>query len=132
MRRIILIGNVCNEPTMQSTPSGVTVCTFSVAVDRKYKDSNGDKVTDFFRVQAWRQLGEVCNRHVKKDMKVGAIGELKARTYEAKDGSTRIGLDVTADEVDFMSYVDEKPKPAKKPADPYAFEDISTENLPWE
>ena len=133
MQRIILIANVCNEPTMQSTPSGVTVCTFSIAVDRKYKDSNGDKVTDFFRVQAWRQLGEVCNRHVKKGMKVGAIGELKARTYEAKDGTTRISLDVTADEVDFMSYVEDKPKakPDPKPADADSFTDISSDDLPF-
>jgi len=130
MQRIIAIGNVVNDPTMQSTPSGVTVCTFSVAVDRKYRDANGEKVTDFFRIQAWRQLGEVCGKHVKKGMKVGAIGELKARTYEAKDGTTRLSLDVTADEVDFMSYVDEKPK--AKPADPNTFEDISSKDLPWE
>lgn len=129
MNKIVIIGNVATDPAMQSTPSGVTVCTFSVAVDRKYKDSNGDKVTDFFRVQAWRQLGEVCNRHVKKGMKVGAIGELKARTYEAKDGTTRISLDVTADEVDFMSYVDDKPK--AKPADADSFTDISSDDLPF-
>jgi len=133
MNRIIVIGNVTNDPTMQSTPSGVTVCTFSIAVDRKFKDANGEKVTDFFRIQAWRQLGEVCGKHVKKGMKVGTIGELKARTYEAKDGTTRLSLDVTADEVDFMSYVDEKPaeKPKQRPADPNTFQDISSDDLPF-
>ena len=131
MNKIFLIGNVVNDPGLQSTPSGVTVCTFSVAVDRKFKDANGEKVTDFFRIQAWRQLGEVCGKHVKKGMKVGAIGELKARTYEAKDGTTRLSLDVTADEVDFMRYVDEKDKPKAKPADPNTFQDISSDDLPF-
>ena len=129
MNKVILIGNVCADPTMSSTPSGVTVCTFSVAVDRKFKDAHGEKVTDFFRVQAWRQLGDVCGKGVKKGMKVGVIGELQARTYEAKDGTTRMSLDINADEVEFMSRAEDKP--AAKPADPNTFEDISSEDLPF-
>ena len=97
MQKIILTGNVCNDPEMKSTPSGATVCSFVVAVDRKFKDAHGEKVTDFFRVQAWRQLGDVCGKYVKKGMKVGVIGELQARTYEAKDGTTRMSLDVNAE-----------------------------------
>jgi single-strand DNA-binding protein len=114
---------------MTATPSGVTVCTFSVAVDRKFKDAHGEKVTDFFRVQAWRQLGDVCGKYVKKGMKVGVIGELQARTYEAKDGTTRMSLDINADEVEFMSRAEEKP--AAKPADPNTFTDISSDDLPF-
>lgn len=129
MNKVILIGNVCADPTMSSTPAGVTVCTFSVAADRRFKDAHGEKQTDFFRVQAWRQLGDVCGKYVKKGMKVGVIGELQARTYEAKDGTTRMSLDVNADEVEFMSRAEEKP--AEKPADPNTFEDISSDDLPF-
>ena len=129
MNKTILIGNVCADPTMSSTPAGVTVCTFSVAVDRRFKDAHGEKVTDFFRVQAWRQLGDVCGKYVKKGMKVGVIGELQARTYEAKDGTTRMSLDVNADEVEFMSRAEEKP--AEKPADVNTFQDISSDDLPF-
>lgn len=129
MNKAFLIGNVCADPTMSSTPSGVTVCTFSVAADRRFKDAHGEKVTDFFRVQAWRQLGDVCGKYVKKGMKVGVIGELQARTYEAKDGTTRMSLDVNADEVEFMSRAEDKP--AEKPADPNTFEDISSDDLPF-
>lgn len=129
MNKQIVIGNVCNDPETRSTPSGVTVCSFNVAVDRRFKDAKGNKVTDFFRVQAWRQLGEVCSKYVKKSMKVAVIGELQPRLYEAKDGTARMSLDVCADDVEFMSRADEKP--AAKPADPNTFEDISSKDLPF-
>ena len=129
MNKQIVIGNVCNDPETRSTPSGVTVCSFNVAVDRRFKDAKGNKVTDFFRVQAWRQLGEVCSKYVKKSMKVAVIGELQPRLYEAKDGTARMSLDVCADDVEFMSRADEKP--AMKPADPNTFEDISSKDLPF-
>lgn len=128
MNKQILIGNVCNDPETKSTPAGVTVTSFLVASDRRFKDAHGEKVTDFFRVQAWRQLGEVCGKYVKKGMKVGVIGELQARTYEAKDGTTRMSLDVNADEVEFMSRAEQ---PTAKPADPNTFEDISSKDLPF-
>ena len=129
MNKQIVIGNVCNDPETRATPSGVTVCSFNVAVDRRFKDAKGNKVTDFFRVQAWRQLGEVCSKYVKKGMKVAVIGELQPRLYEAKDGTARMSLDVCADDVEFMSRADEKP--AAKPADPNTFEDISSKDLPF-
>ena len=129
MQKITLTGNVCNDPETRSTPSGVTVCSFNVAVDRRFKDAKGNKVTDFFRVQAWRQLGEVCSKYVRKGMKVAAVGELQPRLYEAKDGTARMSLDVCADDVEFMSRAEEQPK--AKPADPSTFEDISSKDLPF-
>ena len=129
MQKITLTGNVCNDPETRSTPSGVTVCSFNVAVDRRFRDSKGEKVTDFFRIQAWRGLGETCAKYVKKSMKVAVIGELQPRLYEAKDGTARMSLDVCADDVEFMTRADEKP--AAKPADPNAFEDISSKDLPF-
>lgn len=129
MNKQIVIGNVCNDPETRATPSGVTVCSFNVAVDRRFKDAKGNKVTDFFRVQAWRQLGEVCSKYVKKGMKVAAVGELQPRLYEAKDGTARMSLDVCADDVEFMTRAEDKP--AAKPADPNTFEDISSKDLPF-
>lgn len=129
MQKITLTGNVCNDPETRATPSGVTVCSFNVAVDRRFKDAKGNKVTDFFRVQAWRQLGEVCSKYVKKGMKVAAVGELQPRLYEARDGTARMSLDVCADDVEFMSRAEDKP--VAKPADPSTFEDISSKDLPF-
>ena len=129
MQKICLTGNVCNDPETKSTPAGATVGSFVVAADRRFPDAKGEKITDFFRVQAWRKLGEVCGKYVKKGMKVGVIGELQARTYEAKDGTTRMSLDVNADEVEFMTRSEEKT--SAKPADPNTFEDISSKDLPF-
>ena len=88
---------------MRSTSNGVTVASFTLAVTNKFKDASGENKTQFFRINAWRQLGETCARYLSKGKKCAVIGELQARTYEAKDGTTRMSLDVQADEVEFLS-----------------------------
>ena len=113
---------------MRSTPNGITVASFTIAVDRRFKDANGDKVTDFFRINAWRQLGETCARYLSKGRKVAVIGELQARTYEAKDGTTRMSLDVQADEVEFLS---PKQDAHDEPQDASGFTYISSDEIPF-
>jgi single-strand DNA-binding protein len=103
MNKITLIGNLTHDPDVRSTPNGVTVCTFTIAVNRRFASANGERPTDFFRINAWRQLGETCARYLSKGRKVAVVGELQARTYEAKDGTTRMSLDIQADEVEFLS-----------------------------
>ena len=110
MNRMVIIGNVVADPEVRSTSNGTTVCLFTVAVNRRFANKDGDRQTDFFRVNAWRQLGEVCAKHLSKSKKVAVIGELQARTYEAKNGETRMSLDVAADEVEFLSPKDEERK----------------------
>jgi single-strand DNA-binding protein len=114
MNKITLIGNLTNDPETRSTSSGVTVCAFTIAVNRRFANSNGERQTDFFRINAWRQLGEICSKHLSKGKKVAVVGELQARTYEAKNGETRMSLDVAADEVEFLSPKDEEPKRKNK------------------
>ena len=103
MNKITLIGNLTHDPEVRSTPNGVTVCTFTIAVNRRFAQQGGEKATDFFRINAWRQLGENCAKYLAKGLKVAVIGELQARTYEGKDGATRMSLDVSADEVEFLT-----------------------------
>ena len=124
MNKITLIGNLTNEPEKRATPNGTSVTSFTIAVNRRGQD----KQTDFFRINAWRALADTCSRYLAKGRKVAVIGELQARTYEAKDGTTRLSLDVAADEVEFLTPAD-KPK-QEKPASEW--EDISTSDLPWE
>ena len=103
MNKIVLIGNLTHDPEVRSTPNGVTVCSFNIAVNRRFAQQGGERQTDFFRINAWRQLGETCSRYLTKGRKVAVVGELQARTYEAKDGTTRMSLDVSADEVEFLT-----------------------------
>jgi single-strand DNA-binding protein len=136
MQFITFIGNLSSEPETRTTPSGVTVCSFTVAANRRFANANGERQTDFFRVNAWRQLGEVCARHLSKGKKVAVRGELQARLYDAKNGDKRMSLDVAADEVEFLSPKDAESATVSqgkvKPDDPMqGFTDINTNDLPF-
>ena len=112
MNKITLIGNLTHDPEQRSAASGVSVCSFTIAVNRKFAGQDGKKAVDYFRVNAWRQLGDICGRYLGKGKKIAVVGELQARLYEAKDGKTRMSLDVNADEVEFLT-----PKCAEQNAD---------------
>ena len=111
MNKIILIGNLTRDPELRTTPSGVNVCDFTIAVNkRRYGQQQQQQQpgmpqsdADFFRITAWRQLGENCAKYLAKGRKVFVSGPLSARTYQANDGSTRVSLEVTADDVEFLS-----------------------------
>ncbi len=137
MNKLTIIGNLTADPEMRSTPSGVTVCTFTVAVNRRFANADGDRITDFFRVNAWRQLGDTCGKYLAKGRKVAVVGELQARTYQAKDGTTRMSLDVAADEVEFLSPKESDSATVQngtvtldKPQND-GFTDISSDDLPF-
>ena len=106
MNKIILIGNLTRDPELRTTPNGITVCNFDIAVnDRRGRNQqNGQQEqTQYFRITVWRQLGETCQRYLSKGRKVYVSGPLTARTYQANDGTTRVSLEVTADDVEFLS-----------------------------
>ena len=87
MNKIFLIGNLTGDPELRTTPNGISVCTMTIAVNRRFNANRDDRQTDFFRITAWRQLGETCSRFLSKGKKVAVVGELSARTYEGKDGA---------------------------------------------
>lgn len=100
MNKIILIGNLTKPPELRATKKGETVCNFDIAVNEK---RGGQDNTLYFRVNAWRQLGENCAKYLAKGRKVFVSGPLSYRTYQAGDGSTRVQLEVTAEDVEFLS-----------------------------
>lgn len=110
MNSIDIIGNLVRDPESRTTPNGDTICTFTVASDRRFM-TNGEKVTDFFRVNVWRKLGETCQKWLAKGKKVWVRGELQARQYDTKDGETRMSLDIDADRVEFLSPRGENDQP---------------------
>ena len=131
MNRVILIGNLTKDPELRATNNGTAICTFTVAVNRRFKDKAGDNITDFFPVVAWRQLGELCGKYLAKGRKAAITGELQTRAYEAKDGSKRYVTEIVAEEVEFLT-------PRAGGNDPQAdtwakqgFADIEDEGLPF-
>lgn len=103
MNKVVLIGNLVRDPEVRATQSGISVCNFTVAVNRRFKNANGEQETDFLNVIAWRQLAELCGKYLAKGRKVAVTGSIQTRQYEAKDGSKRTAWDIVADEVEFLS-----------------------------
>lgn len=103
MQKFVAIGNLTRDPDYSETSSGVAVCRFSIAVNRRYTTASGERETDFFNVTAWRGLAETVAKYCKKGQKVAVIGTIQIRQYEANDGSTRTSVEVVADEVEFLS-----------------------------
>ena len=102
MNKVFLIGNLTRDPELSETNSGIAVCRFSMAVNRR-RASGEDSQTDFFNVTAWRGLAETVARYCKKGHKVAVSGTIQIRQYEDRDGQKRTGVDVIADEVEFLT-----------------------------
>ena len=113
-------------PDVKQTTSGKTVCSLTIAVNRRYKDADGKTTADFFSVQAWEKLAELCARYLDKGSKVFISGELRNRSYEAKDGSKRTVTEIIANEVEFLS---PKAEPATPPVEEW--EQVEDSDLPF-
>ncbi len=105
MNKVFLIGNLTRDPELRTTSSGDSVCSFTVAVNRRRRSNAeaGQPEADFFRVSAWRQLGENCAKYLAKGRKVCVTGSVSCRTYVGNDGQTRASLEVQADDVEFLT-----------------------------
>lgn len=105
MNKLFIIGNLTRDPELRTTPNGISVCSFTVAVNRRRGNNAdaGQPEADFFRVTAWRQLGENCQKYLQKGRKVAITGSVSVSTFTGNDGQTRASLDVTADDVEFLT-----------------------------
>ena len=102
MNKAFLIGNLTRDPEMRTTASGPSVCTFSIAVNRRFVNQQGVREADFINIVAWRQLADLCGRYLSKGRKCAVVGSIQTRTYDAQDGSKRHVTEVVADEVEFL------------------------------
>ena len=102
MNRFFAIGRLTKDPEKRTTQNGTSVCTFTLAVNRRYKNANGERETDFFPVVCWRQVADLSAQYLSKGKQVAIAGEIQMRSYE-KDGQKRYVTEVVADEVQFLS-----------------------------
>lgn len=99
---ITIVGNVTDEPELRFTPSGSAVANFTVAVNRRYKNRDGnweDKLDGFFKCNCWQSLAENAAETLKKGTRVVVTGRLNQRSWEAQDGSRRTDIEIQVDEV---------------------------------
>lgn len=103
MNKVFLIGNLTRDPELGETPNGISLCRFSIAVNRAYTSSDSEKQTDYFNCTAWRGLGERVARYCKKGSKVSVVGSIQIRQYEGNDGLKRNAVDIIAQDVEFLN-----------------------------
>ena len=136
MNKVMLTGRLTKDPEFTTTANGISVCRFSLAVDRKFTNENGEKEADFINIVVWRGLAENCNKYLHKGNKAGIVGSIQTRTYDDREGNKKYATEVVADEVEFLSSPNEnenKPKSEsqKKQETMQKFEPISESNLPF-
>ena len=139
MNKLTIIGNLTRDPELRTTSTGVNVCSFTVAVNRRRSSQNNQPEADFFRVSAWRQLGENCQRYLAKGRKVCVVGPVSVQSYNAADGTARFSLEVMAEDVEFLSsrnedaagYAPAAPVMTSAPAMEKGFQEVDDEDLPF-
>jgi single-strand DNA-binding protein len=136
MNKVVLIGNLTRDPELTTTSNGIDVCRFSLAVQRRYENSEGERDADFINIVVWRGQAENCHKYLKKGSKCCVVGSLQTRTYDAQDGSRRHATEVVAEEVEFLSTkkaegATEEPKEEKPKSEQTKFEPIDDDNLPF-
>jgi single-strand DNA-binding protein len=133
MNKFIGIGNLVRDPELRTTANGVSMCSFTIAAQRSFKDASGNKQTDFIPVVTWRQLADTCGKYLAQGKKVAVMGELQTRNYEAKDGTRKYVTEVVADEVEFLTPREktEPQLPPQETLDTEGFTDIDDDELPF-
>ena len=104
LNKVMIIGNLGRDPEMRYTPSGRPVTTFSVAVSRSWKSSNGEhrSETEWFKIVAWGKLAEICKEYLNKGQQVYIEGRLKTREWEDKEGQQRTTVELIANEMTML------------------------------
>lgn len=134
-----LVGRLTRDPELRFTTSGLPVCRFDLAVNRRYKDKTGEwkDDTSFIPVVVWREAGQRCGEKLKKGSPVFVEGRLKSKSWETKDGQKRSGLEIEALRVQFLERAEGAPgesAPAgdEIPADAAAGDaPVTTEDVPF-
>lgn len=142
MNKVILTGRLTKDPEAHTTQGGVTRSTFTVAVQRRFKNSAGNYDADFLTVVAWRQTAEYCNKYLQKGRMVAVEGSIQTRSYDAQDGSKRWVTEIIADHVEGIGGREEgEGRPAEAPITPprneqqrmdtSGFTEVEDDNLPF-
>lgn len=102
MQKFMCIGRLTKDVELNTTTNGVNVAKFSIAVNRKFRNENGESEADFFNVVAWRGLGENIHKYCKKGSKVFIAGEVQNRSWDKDDGTKSYVTEIIANECEFL------------------------------
>lgn len=108
LNRVILMGRLVADPELKTTPSGLSVTSFRIAVDRSYAKAGEERQADFFNIVCWRNTAEFVCKYFRKGSLIALEGQLQTRSYQGKDGTTRYMVEVLADKVSFTGEKQDK------------------------
>ncbi|MCL2157779.1 MAG: single-stranded DNA-binding protein [Oscillospiraceae bacterium] len=100
--KVILIGNMVADPELKTTPTGVNVCSFRIAVGRRFVKANEPQQTDFLDVVAWRTQAEFVTKYFSKGKPILVCGSIQSRNWQDKEGNKRTTVEIIADEISFV------------------------------
>jgi len=105
LNKVMLIGNITQDPEARTTPSGQNVCSFSVATNLQWTDKSGQKQqrAEFHNIVAWRKLADICAQYLQKGKKVYVEGRLQTRSWDGQDGVKRYRTEIVADNMIMLS-----------------------------
>lgn len=109
LNRIVLIGRLTKDVDLRFTASGKPTANFTLAVDRPYRNQQGEKEADFIRIVTWGKLAEICANNLTKGRLVGVDGRLQIRSYDGNDGQRKYITEVVAETVKFLDRAKEEP-----------------------
>ena len=115
INRVVLVGRLVRDPELRRTTSGMSVASFTVAIDNRTKGPNGEKTTSFFPCTVWSQAAENVSRFTRKGSLVGIEGRLNQRSYETKDNRKVSVVEVICDSVQFLERKPEDGAPLIEP-----------------
>lgn len=116
--KVIMMGRIVNDLELKTTPTGVSVCSFRIAVDRRFKTGDGERQTDFFNVVAWRAAAEFVTRYFSKGRMILVEGEMQTRQYTDKNGNPATWYEIIADHLYFTGEPKKESSNAAAPPPP--------------
>ena len=126
----MLAGRVTKDIELKVTPTGKSVCSFSLAVERKFVQ-NGEKVTDFINCQLWGKSAETLEKYVKKGMMIGVEGRIQTRKYTNQQGQTVYVTEVVADSFSFLEKKQSNDQPQFNDFENYGGFEVNDDDLPF-
>ena len=116
---VVLSGRLTADPELKTTANGISVCSFSIAVERRFK-SGEERQSDFINIVTWRSSAEFVSKYFKKGQMIAIRGSIQTRRYQDKDGNNRTAFEVVADDVQFADFARREGDVASMPVPPAA------------
>lgn len=135
MQKWIGVGNLTRDTENNASANGTSICKFSIAINRSFKNASGELETDFFNIVCFKGLADNCAKYLSKGKKVSVVGTVQFQNYTDKDGNKRQSTSIIAEEVEFLSpntgtnETENKTQPQKKTIK--ELEEVEDDTLPF-